>query len=66
MLLLVYLDDIVIIGSDAATIEFNISQINIEFKLKDLGVLNYFLGMNVQVGDDCLLLGQKKYINELL
>lgn len=68
VLLLVYVDDIIIMGSDSVAIETTISHINTEFKLKDLGegVLNYFLGMDDQVGEDCLLLGQKNHINELL
>lgn len=34
--------------------------------MKDLGSLNYFLGMEVTSGDDCLLLNEKKYVQALL
>lgn len=44
VLLLVYVDDLLVTGSDEAAVEYVINQINAEFKLKDLGVLNYFLG----------------------
>lgn len=39
--LLVYVDDIVIIGIDATEIENDITRVNVEFELKDLGTLNY-------------------------
>lgn len=39
-----------------------ITQINTEFRLKDLGILNYFVGMDVHIKDDCLLLSQHKYV----
>lgn len=45
--ILVYVDDIVVTGSDSVEVEQIISQINDEFKLKDLDILNYFIGMEV-------------------
>lgn len=47
--ILVYVDDIVITGSDDSVIHFVITKINNELKLKDIGSLNYFVGMDVQI-----------------
>lgn len=43
-----------------------ISRVNSDFKLKELGSLNYSFGMDVQAVDDCLILGQQKYIMDML
>lgn len=65
-LLLVYVDDIVITSSSTDIVEHVITSINAQFKLKDLGNLNYFLGMEVSTSDDYLLVYQNKYIQEML
>lgn len=52
--------------SSAALVDNVIKSIKVQFKLKDLGSLNYFLGMKVTFIDDYLLLNQKKYVQELI
>ncbi|XP_050156297.1 uncharacterized mitochondrial protein AtMg00810-like [Malus sylvestris] len=37
-----------------------------EFDMKDLGVLNYFLGLQIQYTSDGLLVSQSKYTKELI
>lgn len=37
-----------------------------EFKMKDLGLMHYFLGMEVCQGDEHLFASQGKYTNEIL
>lgn len=67
MYVLVYVDDIIITGSSSQLISTLIQQLNAIFALKDLGDLDYFLGIEVKrtaVGS--LLLSQAKYIHELL
>lgn len=66
VLLLVYVDDIVITGTSSILVDEVIKSIYAHFKLKDLGSINYFLGMEVTSGEDYLLLNQKKYVHELL
>ncbi|GKU90667.1 hypothetical protein SLEP1_g4634 [Rubroshorea leprosula] len=63
---LVYVDDMVITGSSPQLInqvkEFLFSQ----FRLKDLGPLKYFLGIEVASSPQGLYLSQRKYTIELL
>lgn len=47
MYLLVYVDDILITGSDSKEIAALVSSLHNTFALKDLGELNYFLGIQV-------------------
>ena len=47
MALLVYVDDILIASNDVQTVEDLKSSLNHDFKLKDLGNLKYFLGVEV-------------------
>ncbi|XP_042974819.1 uncharacterized mitochondrial protein AtMg00810-like [Carya illinoinensis] len=45
--LLIYIDDILIASNDMKSIELLKSLLNEKFKLKDLGNLKYFLGLEV-------------------
>jgi histone deacetylase 1/2 len=63
----VYVDDIIVLSSTAAAIPRLISQLRSEFSVKDLGVLHYFLGIQVSSpSPGTLLLQQRKYALELL
>jgi histone deacetylase 1/2 len=64
--LLVYVDDIIVVSSSPAAIDWLIQQMRSSFALKDLGQLNYFLGIEVKALDGGLLLTQRKYASELL
>lgn len=46
--LLIYVDDIIVTGSNTKFLEAFIKQLNVVFSLKDLGELHYFLGIEVQ------------------
>ena len=46
-MLVVYVDDIVIIGSDSKDISSLKSFLHIQFHIKDLGMPKYFLGIEV-------------------
>ncbi|KAK6162474.1 hypothetical protein DH2020_002315 [Rehmannia glutinosa] len=65
--ILVYVDDILITGNCAATIQSIVQQLNASFALKDLGEVDYFLGIQVKkTSDGGLHLSQTKYIKDLL
>jgi histone deacetylase 1/2 len=67
MMILVYVDDILITGNSITHIQQLISKLNAEFALKQLGSLDYFLGIEVfHMDNGSLLLSQTKYIRDLL
>lgn len=63
---LVYVDDILITGSSSEAIEKVIQALSLSFALKDLGSLNFFLGIEVSQTPDGMLLSQQKYIKDVL
>ncbi|XP_060669859.1 uncharacterized mitochondrial protein AtMg00810-like [Ziziphus jujuba] len=66
VLFLMYVDDIIISGSNFSFIEKLIKGSNSEFSLKDLGALHYFLGIEVHCYSTGFILSQAKYIRNLL
>lgn len=65
--LLVYVEDIIIVSSSDAAVEKLLSALRVDFALKDLGPLHYFLGIEVSrcfPGE--LVLTQRKYAQELI
>ena len=65
-ILIVYVDDIIVTGSDVKEIETLKNYLSEEFELKDLGVLRYFLGMEVARNKTGISISQRKYILDLL
>lgn len=65
--ILVYVDDIIITGSSQTLIQQLVHKLHSEFSLKDLGKLDYFLGIEVHHSSSgSLLLSQTKYIRDLI
>ncbi|GMI66032.1 hypothetical protein HRI_000272500 [Hibiscus trionum] len=64
--LIVYVDDILITGNATSTIDNVISELHNKFSLKDLGLLQFFLGLEVTRSSNGLFLSQKKFLSELL
>ncbi|CAM8936114.1 unnamed protein product [Rhodiola kirilowii] len=64
--ILVYVDDIVIAGSCASAVERLIQSLSASFPIKDLGILHYFLGLEVTYNSGGLTLTQRKYALDLL
>ncbi|WMV40073.1 hypothetical protein MTR67_033458 [Solanum verrucosum] len=63
---LVYVDDLIITGSDSDFITTFIHILNQQFSLKDLGSLYYFLGIEVSPSSNGIILSQGSYICDLL
>ncbi|RVW39413.1 Retrovirus-related Pol polyprotein from transposon RE1 [Vitis vinifera] len=64
--LLVYVDDIIITGTNTNIIQRYIDLLAQRFSIKDLGVLSYFLGIEVLTTPSSVLLTQRRYISDLL
>ena len=65
--MLVYVDDIIVTGNNPTAIKSLVTNLNSEFALKDLGDLDYFLGIEVNHRPNgSLMLTQSKYIRDLL
>ncbi|GJX93320.1 retrotransposon protein, putative, ty1-copia subclass [Tanacetum coccineum] len=64
--MLVYVDDIVIVGSSQSVVDRLIHNLSSSFPIKDLGRLNYFLGIEVAHNSGGITLLQHKYASDLL
>jgi len=64
--LLVYVDDLIITGSDTVFVSSIVDHLGVAFSLKDMGPLHFFLGMEVIPTTDGLFLSQHKYIHDIL
>lgn len=64
--ILVYVDDILVTGSDARFLRSFISKLNDMFALKDLGSAYYFLGIEISRFGSGFHLCQSKYILDIL
>ena len=62
VILLLYVDDIIVTGSNASKIQSVITSLAAVFYLKDTGILTYFLGLHIQYNQDgSILINQSKY-----
>ncbi|KAA8517060.1 hypothetical protein F0562_017122 [Nyssa sinensis] len=66
ILILLYVDDMIITGDDLSGIRDLQHFLSQNFEMKDLGQLNYFLGLEVTFGSDGYYLSQAKYASDLL
>ncbi|KAM1169726.1 hypothetical protein ACFX19_032002 [Malus domestica] len=64
--ILVYVDDILVIGPSSSECQQVISQLRSMFLIKDLGPLHYFLGIEVKRSSSGIFINQTKYILDLL
>jgi len=66
LVLLLYVDDIVLIGNSEAMLLRFVTILCEQFVMKDLGNLHYFLGIQVVRSPSGLFLAQHKYVVDLL
>ncbi|KAM2063841.1 hypothetical protein PS1_027402 [Malus domestica] len=64
--LLVYVDDVILVGNSLDDIMRTKSFLSSHFKLKDMGQLKYFLGLEVARSKHGIALSQRKYALEIL
>ena len=65
-LLLLYVDDMLITRDDQEYISFVKKKLSEQFKMSDLGVLGYFLSIEVDHTDEGYYLSQHRYIEDLI
>ncbi|GKE20216.1 retrovirus-related pol polyprotein from transposon RE1, partial [Tanacetum coccineum] len=63
---LIYVNDILIIGNDQSFINNLKSQLHDTFSIKDLGPINYYLGVEFLRNSNGLAMSQRKYTLDLL
>ncbi|KAG6477788.1 hypothetical protein ZIOFF_061219 [Zingiber officinale] len=61
----VYVDDLIIIGSDASSVDVIVCKLHAKFTIKDLGALSLFCGIEVRPTSNGLLLSQQKVNSSL-
>ncbi|KAJ4758369.1 Retroelement pol polyprotein-like [Rhynchospora pubera] len=64
--ILVYVDDLVIAGNNSEALKRFKQYLSSTFHMKDLGVLKYFLGIEIARGSEGLFLCQRKYTLDIL
>jgi histone deacetylase 1/2 len=64
--MLVYVDDIVVVSSSDSAVDALLHDLGIDFALKDLGELHYFLGIEVKKDTDGIILSQEKYARDII
>lgn len=64
--LIIYVDDMILTGSDTFEIKELKKYLSREFEMKELGDLKYFLGIEVIRSHQSIFLSQRKYVLDLL
>ena len=65
-ILIVYVNDIILTGDDTREVERLKKVLATKFKVKDLGQMQYFLGMEVARSRKGISISQRKYVLDLL
>jgi hypothetical protein len=65
-IVLVYVDDLIIIGDCKKEILLIKQNLSVHFQMKELGQLKHFLGLEIDYTDEGLVLHQKRYSKDLL
>ncbi|KAJ0511272.1 putative RNA-directed DNA polymerase [Helianthus annuus] len=63
---LIYVDDVIIVGDDMNKIKATKTELHRRFSIKDLGILKYFLEIEVARTKDGIVLSQRKYTLDIL
>eukprot|EP00253_Pinus_taeda_P025927 PITA_25927 len=65
LIIVLYVDDLTLTGDDQLIVSCK-EDVAREFEMKDMGLMHYFLGMEVWQKDGELFVSQDKYANEIL
>lgn len=64
--MIVYVDDIIIAGDDLIEKDMLRKRLTVEFEIKKLEKLKYFLGIKMVYSEKGIFISQQKYILDLL
>ena len=65
LMILLYVDDLILTGDEQLMLSCK-ADLAKEFEMKDLGLLHYFLGLEIWQRSDGLFVSQGKYAREIL
>ena len=66
VIIVIWVDDLIIAASNRESLKAVKSMLSTRFKMKDLGSLKYFLGMDFSQSDGCVKVSQKRYVEKIL
>eukprot|EP00253_Pinus_taeda_P011792 PITA_11792 len=66
LIVVLYVDDVIFKGNDDYLIENFKAVMKEEFEMTDMGMLRYFLGIEVDQNENGIFISQEKYVNEVL
>lgn len=64
--MIVWIDDLIIAASDEVALKVVKDMLTARFKMKDLGKLGHFLGIDFNQSDNCVTMSQTKYVEKIL
>eukprot|EP00253_Pinus_taeda_P006526 PITA_06526 len=66
LIVVLYVDDVIFTGNDDYFIENFKTTMKEEFEMTDIGLLKYFLGIEVEPNGNEIFISEAKYVNEVL
>eukprot|EP00253_Pinus_taeda_P035853 PITA_35853 len=66
LIVVLYVDDVIFTGNDDYLIKNFKAVMKEEFEMTDMGLLRYFLGIEVEQSENGIFISQAKYVNEVL
>ena len=66
LIVCLYVDDLIYTGNNTAMFESFKKSMMVEFEMSDLGMLHYFLGIEVVQSANGIFISQKKYVQDIL
>ena len=66
VILVIWIDDLIIAASDENALTGVKDMLMARFKMKDLGKLGHFLGIDFNQSEDCVTMSQTKYVEKIL
>ena len=66
LIVCLYVDDLIFTGNDRVMFDVFKKSMMVEFDMFDLGLMHYFLGMEVEQGIGGTFISQKKYLQDIL